>query len=135
MTTQFRRRDDQRVGKGASGHDRDAITPDPVDPDERREFEKRLLAGAVVQTVVALMQEAGVNQRELAERLGWTQPRISQILNSENLNLSTAADLAWALGYRFEAVPIATPRAGTPASNDPPPPAWVRRQARALLGR
>ncbi len=115
--------------------DREALSSDPVDPDERREFEELLLAGTVVQTIVALMQEAGVSQREVAERVGWTQPRISQILNSENLNLSTAADLAWALGYRFELVPVATERKGTPAVGDPKPPAWVRREARALLRR
>ena len=108
---------------------------DPTDLNERREFEERLLAGTVVQTIVALMQEAGISQRELAERVGWSQPRISQILNSENLNLSTAADLAWALGYRFELVPAPTQREGTPAIEDRDPPAWVRREARALLRR
>jgi transcriptional regulator with XRE-family HTH domain len=81
------------------------------------------------------MKGSNLTQRELAERLGWSQPRISQILNSENLNLSTAADLAWALGYRFELVPVPAQREGTPAIDDPPPPGWVRQRAREILGR
>lgn len=79
------------------------------------------------------MKEAGLTQRELADRLGWSQPRVSQILRSENLNLSTAADLAWALGYRFEVAVVPTQREGTPARDDPPPPAWLRARAREVL--
>lgn len=136
MTTRLHSSKLRRAGQGKSvAGDHERSTPDPTDPAERRAFEESTLAGSVVQTIVALMQEAGVSQRELAERVGWSQPRISQILNSENLNLSTAADLAWALGYRFELVAAPVQREGTPARDDPDPPSWVRREARALLRR
>jgi len=136
VTTRLQGSNRRRAGQKESvASDHERSTPDPTDLAERRVFEESALAGSVVQTIMALMQDAGVSQRELAERVGWSQPRISQILNSENLNLSTAADLAWALGYRFELVAAPAQRKGTPATDDPDPPSWVRREARALLRR
>jgi transcriptional regulator with XRE-family HTH domain len=108
---------------------------DPIDPHERRSFEASLLAGSVAQSIRALMETAGVSQRELASRTGRQQPQISQLLRAENMELATAADLAWALGYRFELVPVPAQRRGTPAVDDPPPPSWVKKLARELLSR
>jgi hypothetical protein len=41
------------------------------------------------------------------ERLGLSEGRISQILSgSENLTLGTLAAIGWALGFRFELLPV-----------------------------
>jgi predicted XRE-type DNA-binding protein len=122
-----RKRVSAHAARGQAAADRELVTSEPTDLAERRFFEEALLAGGVAQTIIALMEHAGVTQTELAARLGLTQPRISQILRSENMNLSTAADLAWALGYRLELTPRLVERDGTPAVDDPPPPRWLRR--------
>ena len=52
------------------------------------------------------MQEQGITQRELARRLGRSEPWISRVLNGrENTTLKTVAELAWALGLRVRLVP------------------------------
>jgi transcriptional regulator with XRE-family HTH domain len=77
------------------------------------------------------MREQGVSQRELARRLGRSEPWISRVLNGrENTTLKTVADLGWALGLRFALAPQAIEREETPAGCDPELPRWVARQAR-----
>jgi transcriptional regulator with XRE-family HTH domain len=52
------------------------------------------------------MQEQGISQRDLARRLGRSEPWISRVLNGrENTTLKTVAELAWALGLRLRLVP------------------------------
>jgi transcriptional regulator with XRE-family HTH domain len=104
--------------------------------EERRFFERELLYGETAETIGALLRELGVTQKELADRLGLSEARVSRILNArENMTLRTLTDVAWALGFRF--VPTLVPfedRSRTPAANDPPPPAWIERQ-RQLVAR
>jgi transcriptional regulator with XRE-family HTH domain len=99
------------------------------DPEARRAFEEELLIGEVTDTVVEILESLNLSQRELADRLGVTEGRVSQILaGSGNLTLRSLAALAWALGLRFELEPRAlADRRATPADSDPPAPAWLSR--------
>lgn len=97
------------------------------DPEIRRIYEQELLFGEATETISGLMISLGLTQRELARRLGVSESRVSQLLSgAENLTLRTLADVGWALGVEFELnpVPMAN-RAGTPAMDDPPAPAWL----------
>ena len=98
-----------------------------ADPKVRRVFEEELLFGESTDTVEALLESLGISQRELAERLGVSEGRVSQLLSGrENLTLRTLGALGWALGVRFELNPVPmADRAGTPAESDPPAPAWL----------
>lgn len=101
--------------------------PELSDPEVRRVFEEELLFGEATDTLEGLVESIGVSRKELADRLGVSAGRVSQILNGgENLTLRSLAGIGWALGLRFDLVP--TPmadRRGTPACDDPPPPGWL----------
>jgi DNA-binding Xre family transcriptional regulator len=103
------------------------VTPEPIDPDERRDYERVLLGGIGSDTILQLLHHAGISQQELADRLGLSQPRISKLLRSENMTLQMLADLGWGLGVRFELRPIALEPDATRAVDDPPLPEWVAR--------
>lgn len=97
------------------------------DPQVRRVFEEELLFGESTDTIEALLESLGLSQRELADRLGVSEGRVSQLLSGrQNLTLRTLGALGWALGVRFELNPVPmADRAGTPAESDPPAPAWL----------
>ena len=105
--------------------------PALADPEVRRVFEEELLVGEATDTLAGLIESLGISQRELAERLGVSPGRVSQILSgSENLTLRSLAALGWALGFRFGLSPVPmADRAGTPAVDDPPAPSWLGRLA------
>lgn len=96
-------------------------------PADRREFERELLFGEVGETVGALLAELDLSQRELAERMGLSESRVSRIVGGgENATLRTIADLGFALGLRFHLVAEELPdRDQGPAAGDGPPPAWL----------
>jgi len=96
-------------------------------PEARRAFEEELLIGDVTDTLISMLESAGVSQRELALRLDLTEGRISQILSGAgNLTLRSLATVGWALGLRFELQPQAMEdRKATPALSDPAPPGWL----------
>lgn len=98
-----------------------------ANPEIRRAFEEELLIGEATDTVAGLLESLRLSQRELAERLGVTEGRVSQILSgAENLTLKSLAACGWALGVRFELAPGAmADRSGTPALSDPPAPVWM----------
>lgn len=103
------------------------LNPALMDPEVRRAFEEEFLVGEATDTLVGLIESLGITQRELAERLGVSPGRVSQILSgAENLTLRSLAAFGWALGLRFEldASPMED-RAGTPALSDPPAPIWL----------
>jgi transcriptional regulator with XRE-family HTH domain len=99
------------------------------DPEIRRSFEEELLVGEATDTLVALIESLGLTQKELADRLGVSAGRVSQILSgAENLTLRSLGALGWALGIRFDLQPtVMADREGTPAREDPPAPAWLNR--------
>lgn len=97
-------------------------------------YEVDLLAGSVLQVVKGLMKDHGISQRELADRLGVSEARVSRLLHdSENLKLSMVAALGRAVGIRFALAPIPfADRSETPAAGDPPPPRWIAGQRRLV---
>jgi transcriptional regulator with XRE-family HTH domain len=97
--------------------------------DAARAVEGELLFSEFAETVSALLLSSGLKQKELAARMGLGEPRVSRLLRGDaNTTLRAIAGVGWALGYRFELVPIPLEdREGTPAHADPPPPAWVPR--------
>jgi len=96
-------------------------------PQGRRKLEEDLLIGDVTDSIAALLEATGVKQRGLAERLGVTEGRVSQILSGTgNLTLRTLGAVGWALGVHIglRATPMAD-RRNTPAASDPAIPDWV----------
>lgn len=75
--------------------------------EESTEFEKALIQGEMLDTAVALMRELGVTQRELAERMGVGEARVSQIFSggASNVTLETLARIGQALGVRWALIP------------------------------
>jgi transcriptional regulator with XRE-family HTH domain len=112
-------------------------SPSDQQVSPRLVFERDLLFGEAIETVAALLASNEISQRELAERLKRSEPRVSLLLKGgENVTLKTIADLGYALGIRFALVPIPfEDRDGTPAEEDPDPPAWIDRQRRQTLSR
>lgn len=104
-------------------------------PSPRLIYERELLFGEAIETVAALLESQQISQRELAERIGRSEARVSRILRGgENTTLKTIADLGYALGIRFALVPVPfAERTGTPAEGDPPAPEWVARQRRSRV--
>jgi transcriptional regulator with XRE-family HTH domain len=100
------------------------------DPEIRREYEEELLVAEATETLSALVDEIGITQRELAERLNVSEGRVSQILSGgRNLTLRSLAGFGWALGVKFDLTPSAMTveeRIGTPAMKDPTPPTWLK---------
>jgi transcriptional regulator with XRE-family HTH domain len=105
------------------------LNPALTDPEVRRVFEEEFLVGEATDTLVGLIGSLGITRTELAERLGVSAGRVSQILSGdENLTLRSLAAFGWALGLRFGLEPLPmTDRAGTPAIDDPAAPAWLGR--------
>lgn len=61
------------------------------------EDELRLAAG-----LTALREEAGLSQRELAKRIGVSQPRVAAIERSQNVTLEVLEEYVDAVGGRLE---------------------------------
>jgi transcriptional regulator with XRE-family HTH domain len=99
------------------------------DPAARREYEEAYLVGELTDTIWALLQELGISQADLAQRLGVTKGRVSQILSGrQNMTLRSLAAIGWALGMSFDLNPRPmADRTGTPAAADPGLPKWVER--------
>ena len=65
------------------------------------EDELRLAAG-----LTALRERAGVSQRELAARIGVSQPRVAAIERSRNVTIDVLEQYVEALGGRLEVVVV-----------------------------
>jgi len=113
--------------KTKAGRTPKARKRDYLESDAQLAFEQELLVGLTIDLLNSLANESGLTQRELAKRLDITEGRVSQILSgNQNISLKKLAALGWALGIRFELVPVALDdRRGTPAVNDPEPPQWL----------
>src|SRR4051812_32827879 len=77
--------------------------PDLVESqDARRAFEEEILLGRVRKEISRRLEELHLRRRDLAQRLGVSEGRISQMLSGgENLTLKSLAGLAVALDGRF----------------------------------
>ena len=83
------------------------------------EDELRLAAG-----LTALREQAGLSQRDLARRLGVTQPRVAAIEKSRNVTIDVLEQYVVALGGQLEVtvrkggrkIPLVTPRAARSAT-------------------
>jgi transcriptional regulator with XRE-family HTH domain len=79
------------------------------------EYQAEKLSLAVTEELARVMREKGITKKELAERLGVSKARVSNILNgSPNLTLRTLATLSTALEseVRFE-IRSSRPRAAS----------------------
>jgi transcriptional regulator with XRE-family HTH domain len=77
-------------------------------PEERIDAQERLLVRAT-ESLWAELNRKGIRKSELADRLGWSRPRVTQALaGPTNMTLRTLADLAWALDsyIALEVVPV-----------------------------
>jgi transcriptional regulator with XRE-family HTH domain len=72
-------------------------TPGAEERVSEIEDELRLAAG-----LTALREEAGLSQRELARRIGVSQPRVAAIERSRNVTLDVLEDYVDAVGGRLE---------------------------------
>lgn len=97
------------------------------------EDELRLAAG-----LIALREEAGFTQRELAERIGISQPRVAAIERSRNVTIDVLEQYVTALGARLEVAVVkgskrtplvSTPRPTTSAAPTPRAPRPASRTA------
>lgn len=71
--------------------------------DARRAFEEEILLGGVRKEISRRLDELHLRRRDLAQRLGVSEGRISQMLSgAENLTLKSLAGLALALDARFD---------------------------------
>ena len=96
-------------------------------------YEQELLLGGVVDVLEAVLSSLGISQRELAERLGVTEGRVSQILSgARSLNLSTLAAVGLATGVRFEVVPLPIENELEPAALDQF--AWMKSLRQVVAG-
>lgn len=71
--------------------------------DERLILAEESAMAHVALVVSELLNSRNVSQRQLAEMLGLTEARVSQILDAEsNLTIKTMARIGCVLGHRFE---------------------------------
>lgn len=69
------------------------------------EFLAELARVDVSADLCVLLARAGVSRSELAERLGWTRARVTQVLSGRgNLTIDTVHAVTRALGYAFDLV-------------------------------
>jgi transcriptional regulator with XRE-family HTH domain len=96
------------------------------DPEHRRAYRRLQPYHDVLRAILRRRKELGMTQKELAERAGTHQSRISKIENAEyDIQFSTLVDIAEALGVRVEVslVPVAEYEAAQ-AYEAPEKPAW-----------
>jgi transcriptional regulator with XRE-family HTH domain len=100
-------------------------------PSERLTYELTLLSLLAATQIERLLTDAGLEDQDLAQRLGKSKSWVSKILSgAQNLTLGTLAEVGVALGVRWELEPSSMHRAGLPAAGDPIHLPWVRRQPR-----
>lgn len=82
-----------------------------ADPETARAVEERMAEMKIEQELVALREKKGLSQRDLAERIGASQPYIAKLESGrvKNLGLKTLVKYAAATGTRltvhFEPMP------------------------------
>lgn len=93
-----------------------------ADPETARAVEERMAEMRIEQELVALREKNGLSQRDLAERIGTSQPYIAKLESGrvKNLGLKTLAKYAAATGtrltVRFEPTPRPRKEAARPVA-------------------
>lgn len=80
-----------------------------ADPEFAAEWERLALARTVAARLVAYRSENGLSQRELAKRLGVSQPRVVELESGEkNPQIETLVKIAATTGveFAFDVVPV-----------------------------
>lgn len=102
-------------------------------PRERLEYEQTVLRQIFVSLVESVMEETGIPAKEVAARMGKSKAWVSKLLSGRhNPTVDTMAELALALGLRWDVALQVADRTGTRAEADPEPPTWVRRANQPL---
>ena len=71
--------------------------------DRARELARGAHLFRVTEDILVAMEDQGVSKAELAQRLGKSKARISQLLGgSSNMTIGTLADIAFVLGLTLE---------------------------------
>lgn len=69
--------------------------------EDRREYERERLILWSLESIHAVMDDAGITQSDIAVRLGTSRSNVSRAFSGRsNITLGTIADLAWASGMR-----------------------------------
>ncbi len=92
------------------------------DPENLRGFQRADLQIEIALQVERAMKAQKISRKALAERMGVSKGRISQILSgTSNLTLRLVADAFTALGLRLELkpVPLSEPRTASPPALHP----------------
>lgn len=96
---------------------------------ERRDYESATLRYTTAAHIANYIDNAQMPAKELAQRIRKSRSWVSKLLSGrQNATLDTLAEVAWALGAKWEVDLVSADRGSTPAENDPPPPAWAVQQ-------
>lgn len=83
------------------GNNGDWVSRQDRTDGDRREYEKERLILWSLEAIHGAMERSGLNQTNVAERLGTTRANVSRAFSGRsNITLGTIADLAWASGMR-----------------------------------
>ena len=102
--TKTRSRRRKPAGEAAKSIPHEALLAKALRQDEEfaREWEELALARAVAAQVISYRADNGLSQRELAAKLGMSQPQVARLENGEhNPTLPTLMRLATALDREF----------------------------------
>ncbi len=71
--------------------------------DRERDLARGAFLFRVTEDILVAMEDCGVTKAELAQRLGKSKARISQLLSGDsNMTIGTLADIAFALGLTLD---------------------------------
>jgi DNA-binding XRE family transcriptional regulator len=88
--------------KGIKTHEELLTAEMAADPEFAAEWERLALARMVAVQLIGYRSDHGLSQRELAERLGVSQPRVVELESGEkNLQIETLVKVAAATGLEF----------------------------------
>lgn len=103
-------------------------------PDERKEYESATLRFTVAAQVQNYLDNAGLQAKDLAQRIHKSKAWVSKLLSGrQNATLNTLAEIALALGARWQIDLEPAERVGTPAEHDPLPSQRATSNAIVLL--
>lgn len=91
-----------RLPEGAKTHEELLSAEMAADPEFAAEWERLALARMVAVGLIGFRSDHGLSQRELADRLGVSQPRVVELESGEkNPQIETLVKIAAATGLEF----------------------------------